>query len=484
MCKKRSFTGSHSAEEMGTRVIPKGTVVHACDCSAADYWRLREHDGNGFDRFRAAADRNCHEVLSMQEEDGYIKRVSRVTACDNPIPCAMRKMLNVGDKFSFKITEHWWRDKYDAAHPLTMVTEPAVMAERIVVTGREWVEPTSATTCNLWFQLTVKVKIVGVGGAIAKGISDGTLGGYAAIPKHALAYLHRVREIEASGAAAPPEVSCSEEPPPCAKSDSLSSIKLDFSTLDAAQRLARHRSTSRLLAEGLVIAAADRAVRIQRAVRSHHSRENSVNLSFSKGSPSFTKGNSSFTKDNSSFTKDSFSFTKDTPPAPKKMPYDGRDISFNRVHDGLKKTLSSPYHACTSVLSAAENELPSSFASSFESKQGAYLAASRYTDRSPEAAAAAAAAEEGSGGGHEEEAACATGGEEHERRNSSPPESVGSVPAPPVASRDPSNDWRRESAMALRRLISSASESSDRPSRPSSPMPPPAIVSRLRGIYG
>lgn len=51
----------------------------------------------------------------------------------------------------------WWKDKYDGDHPLTMITEPAVMADKIAVTGQEWVEPTSETTCNLWFQLTVKV---------------------------------------------------------------------------------------------------------------------------------------------------------------------------------------------------------------------------------------------------------------------------------------------------------------------------------------
>ena len=38
-----------------------------------------------------------------------------------------------------------------------MSTEPAVMADKIFVTGKEWVEPVGEGACNLWFQLTVKV---------------------------------------------------------------------------------------------------------------------------------------------------------------------------------------------------------------------------------------------------------------------------------------------------------------------------------------
>ena len=164
----------------------KGPVSHSCACSAKDYWSLRLHDGNAFDRFRAAADSSRHEVISMEEDaqgcacsqnrllphlthcnrthqplgtrcPADIKRVSKVTANQNPIPSSMRKMLGLGDDFSFRITESWWRDKYDADHPLTMATVPAVMADKIIVTGSEWVEPTGEASCKIFFKLSVKV---------------------------------------------------------------------------------------------------------------------------------------------------------------------------------------------------------------------------------------------------------------------------------------------------------------------------------------
>ena len=85
--------------------LPKGTVFHHCACSASDYWSLRAK-GNGFDQYRALADGNRHKVLSVVEDDqGYITRVSKVTANENPIPMSMRKMLGLGDDFSFRITE-------------------------------------------------------------------------------------------------------------------------------------------------------------------------------------------------------------------------------------------------------------------------------------------------------------------------------------------------------------------------------------------
>ncbi|KAL3910511.1 MAG: hypothetical protein SGPRY_009028 [Prymnesium sp.] len=260
MCQKRL-----SKKDGDGCKLPKGTVFHPCNCSASDYWRLRYHNKNGFDRFRAAADGNRHEVLLFDEdEQGFIKRVSKVSANVNPVPRSMRKMLGVGDEFYFKITECWWKDKYDGDHPLTMITEPAVMADKIVVTGQEWVEPTSETTCNLWFQLTVK--IYGVGSTIAKGISDGTVSGYASIPKFALEYLERLRIQEESGVPSPIRVKSPVlENIITPEDDSLGAPWYTrFSTAVPNERC----STPRVLAEGLIyIAASERASLIQRSIR-------------------------------------------------------------------------------------------------------------------------------------------------------------------------------------------------------------------------
>ena len=98
-------------------------------------------------------------------------------------------MLGCKEGFSFEITEKWRRDKCDAANPMTFVTKPAVMPSKIDVKGSQWVEPRSdGKGSDLKFQLSVKVKIMGVGGTIAKGISDGTMAAYVALPERALEF--------------------------------------------------------------------------------------------------------------------------------------------------------------------------------------------------------------------------------------------------------------------------------------------------------
>ncbi len=127
--------------------------------------------------------------MSIEEVDGVITRVSKVTAEVNPIPSSFRGMLGCKEGFSFEITEKWRRDKCDAANPMTFVTKPAVMPSKIDVKGSQWVEPRSdGKGSDLKFQLSVKVKIMGVGGTIAKGISDGTMAAYVALPERALEF--------------------------------------------------------------------------------------------------------------------------------------------------------------------------------------------------------------------------------------------------------------------------------------------------------
>ena len=131
------------------------------------------------------------------------------------------------------------------------------------------------------------MKIVGVGSAIAKGISDGTLGGYASIPSFAVQYLEQIRAGKA--VAEPPPVD--DEPLPeldvpalLEERVSIRSPSMDapiWEPMKAADPespwspnmgLRRsQRSTSYALAEGVVLAAATNASAIQRAVRTRSS---------------------------------------------------------------------------------------------------------------------------------------------------------------------------------------------------------------------
>jgi hypothetical protein len=113
------------------------------------------------------------------------------------IPASFRSLLGVGDKFSFKITEQWLSNRFDRDHPLRFKTEPAVLKDRIEVTGSQWVEVGPSGGSRLNFTINVKVRIMGVGGAVAKGIANGTMESYGKLPERAVAYLASMREESA-----------------------------------------------------------------------------------------------------------------------------------------------------------------------------------------------------------------------------------------------------------------------------------------------
>ena len=48
-----------------------------------------------------------------------------------------------------------------------------MLADKILVSGSEWVEDTGTSSCNLWFQLTVKVSRGPTAGGVATAMSAG-----------------------------------------------------------------------------------------------------------------------------------------------------------------------------------------------------------------------------------------------------------------------------------------------------------------------
>ena len=161
---------------------------YECAVPPSVYWSLREDDA--FEQYSAQREGNVFTVKSRTEEDGVITRVAEVTAEKNPIPSALRKTLGCTEGFTFTITEKWRADGFDASCPMTFVTAPAVMRDRIFVTGSQWVEPNGKGGSKIFFSLDVKVKMGGgVGGALSRGISSGTFSAYKATPGRAMEFL-------------------------------------------------------------------------------------------------------------------------------------------------------------------------------------------------------------------------------------------------------------------------------------------------------
>lgn len=162
-------------------------LSYTCNLPASKYWSLRVD--LEWTHYVAQLDRNTIVVLENAEEtddggDTLCTRKTLVSGDKNPIPENLRGFLGCKE-FSFTLHERWWKDKFDEAHPYTYTTTPPVMADRIVVSGRAWAEVVSVRTCTLFFEQSVKVKVLGLGDKLAKGIESETAKSYAETARRA-----------------------------------------------------------------------------------------------------------------------------------------------------------------------------------------------------------------------------------------------------------------------------------------------------------
>ena len=164
------------------------SAQHACSLTPLEYWSMRDDYKYHAYLSQTADPPVNHEILSQTEEDGYVTRETTVTPVTNPIPYSLRGMLGCRNGFTFKIKESWWRDQFDADHPMMFTTEPPVMKDRISVTGKQWVESDGGTGSILFFELSVDCRVKGVGSMVSRGIVDGSLQSYTQIPRLCLEY--------------------------------------------------------------------------------------------------------------------------------------------------------------------------------------------------------------------------------------------------------------------------------------------------------
>lgn len=167
---------------------------HKLGISAAKYWSLSQDEK--FRNHASELDGNRLTTLNFTSNEvqgkSYVTRVSKITARQNPVPVAIRRIGGLGDEFFFVITESFWPETTDREHRLTFSTEPPVLANRISVTGSHWAEDKGDGTCTLNWELHISARIVGVGQTIAKGIQTGTVEAYSKVPGRVMDYLDAV----------------------------------------------------------------------------------------------------------------------------------------------------------------------------------------------------------------------------------------------------------------------------------------------------
>ena len=147
----------------------------------------------GFDKYLAAVEKqNAEWQLNdeFKDADGnrQIRRTTKLIYKENPVPRSVRSMVGDGE-FSFTVSSTFWPDLFDEAHPMAFKTELPFFADRISIEGLHWVEPVSATQCKLCARVDIKVRVTGISSQVEKAIEKGCKEAYAALPKHAEAYV-------------------------------------------------------------------------------------------------------------------------------------------------------------------------------------------------------------------------------------------------------------------------------------------------------
>lgn len=159
--------------------------------SAEEFWGLRVD--LGFDKYLAAVEKqNAEWQLNDEFRDAegnrQLRRTAKLIYKENPVPKSVRSMVGDGD-FMFTVQSTFWPDLCDEAHPMAFKTILPFFSDRISIEGLQWAEPVSATQCRMCARVDIKVRVTGISSQVEKAIEKGCKDAYAALPKHAEAYV-------------------------------------------------------------------------------------------------------------------------------------------------------------------------------------------------------------------------------------------------------------------------------------------------------
>ena len=243
------------------------TAANLCAMSAEEFWALRLD--MGFDEFQAAERRGGFKVLDEVVADGVIKRTTVLTYEENPIPERLRGYLGASE-FSFKVTSSWNETLYDQKNGMSFISEPPVMADRIKVSGTQWVEAISATQCRVHQTASIAVNVFGLGSQVEAALTKQMEESSGNLPKMAEQYTAILKQQAAEAEAAAAEAAATtarlaaeaEEPPPLIVKGSGGAFGSGkgFGSSQASAGVAKVRSkTGKSLGEGLLGSLAEEA---------------------------------------------------------------------------------------------------------------------------------------------------------------------------------------------------------------------------------
>ena len=192
------------------------TMEVACAMGAAEFWQLK-YD---FEMERAAA-RAGGRVLNLKSEtrgtdaddNVTVTRVVDCTFSENPVPPALRKMVD-SSKADSEVNVHWRPHVWDASHPCHTVIRLPHFEKIISISSKQWLLERTASACTICARVHIDCRAMGVGGLVESAIEKDMRKAFEAFPLRVIAYKNGIKLEKQPTPAASPILLMADRAPP------------------------------------------------------------------------------------------------------------------------------------------------------------------------------------------------------------------------------------------------------------------------------
>ncbi len=147
------------------RMTERVRVEHDFECSENGFWETFLNADYNREMFQSHMKFPRWDLIRCEEEKGGISRVVEVEPYVAELPGPIKKVL--GDTIRYREEGHLDRTKN--CYELRVI--PSRLADKILVSGRQFTEPLPGGRCRRIFEATVEVKVFGIGGMIERNIA-------------------------------------------------------------------------------------------------------------------------------------------------------------------------------------------------------------------------------------------------------------------------------------------------------------------------
>lgn len=161
-----------------------------CPLSAEQLWWLRSEAT--FDEYNARLDKRTVAIerescLTVDGKRKHTKELSS-TLVDNPVPRAFRHVIDAS-LIAPNMTSEWFEGRWDEEHACTFKVDTAAFADKISISGRQWLTEDGSSRCIVSTRITIDCPVPGLGAVVERLVEDGMRKSYGSYEKRIPEYL-------------------------------------------------------------------------------------------------------------------------------------------------------------------------------------------------------------------------------------------------------------------------------------------------------